>query len=47
MVLTRADSRDIFVPSAQIFRNVLVNYTRDGLRRGDFVVGIDYGDAGP
>ncbi len=39
-----ADGRDIFIPSAQIFRNVLVNYTRDGLRRGEFVVGIDYGD---
>ena len=37
-----ADGRDIFVPSAQIFRNPLVNYTRDSLRRGDFVVGVDY-----
>jgi len=27
-----ADGRDIFIPSAQIFRNVLVNYTRDDLR---------------
>lgn len=42
-----SDGRDIFIPSAQIFRNVLVNYTRDGLRRGDFVVGIDYGDDVP
>jgi small-conductance mechanosensitive channel len=39
-----ADGRDIFIPSAQIFRNVLVNYTRDGLRRAEFVVGIDYAD---
>ena len=39
-----ADGRDIFIPSAQIFRNVLVNFTRDGLRRGDFTVGIDYAD---
>ena len=39
-----ADGRDIFIPSAEIFRNVLVNYTRDGLRRGEFVVGIDYAD---
>lgn len=37
-----ADGRDIFIPSAQIFRNPLVNYTRDSLRRGDFVIGIDY-----
>ena len=39
-----ADGRDIFIPSAQIFRNVLTNYTRDGLRRGEFVVGVDYAD---
>jgi small conductance mechanosensitive channel len=43
--LRSADGRDIFIPSAQIFRNVLVNLTRDGLRRGEFVVGIDYGDS--
>lgn len=39
-----ADGRDIFIPSAQIFRNVLVNYTRDGLRRGDFTIGLDYAE---
>jgi small conductance mechanosensitive channel len=39
-----ADGRDIFIPSAQIFGNPLVNYTRDGLRRPSFTVGIDYGD---
>ena len=38
------DGRDIFIPSAQIFRNVLVNYTRDDLRRGDFTIGVDYAD---
>jgi len=43
--LRSADGRDIFIPSAQIFRNVLVNFTRDGLQRGEFVVGIDYGDS--
>ena len=37
-----ADGRDIFIPCAQIFTNPLVNFTRDGLRRGDFVVGVDY-----
>lgn len=42
--LRAADGRDIFVPSAEIFRNALVNFTRDGLRRGDFVIGIDYAD---
>ena len=39
-----ADGLDVFVPSASILRNPLVNYTRDGLRRGDFVIGIDYGE---
>ena len=42
-----ADGRDIFIPSAQIFRSVLVNFTRDNLRRAEFTVGIDYGDAIP
>lgn len=37
-----ADGRDTFIPCAQIFTNPLVNFTRDGLRRGDFVVGVDY-----
>lgn len=39
-----ADGRDIFIPSAQIFRNVLVNFTRDRMQRPEFSVGIDYGD---
>ena len=38
------DGCDIFIPSAGIFRNPLHNFTRDGLRRGSFTVGIDYGD---
>lgn len=38
------DGCDIFIPSASIFRNPLMNFTRDGLRRGSFTVGIDYGD---
>jgi small conductance mechanosensitive channel len=32
------------VPSAQLFTKPLKNYTLDGLRRGNFTVGIDYGD---
>lgn len=39
-----ADGCDIFIPSAAIFRNALRNYTRDGLQRVSFQVGIDYGD---
>ncbi len=38
------DGRDVFIPSAAIFRNALQNYTRDGLRQGSFIVGVDYGD---
>lgn len=38
------DGCDIFIPSAQIFKSPLFNYTRDGLRRLGFVVGIDYAD---
>lgn len=36
------DGIDIFIPSAIIFKNPLNNYTRDGLRRGKFTIGIDF-----
>ena len=39
-----ADGRDIYIPNSQIFNKPLINYTRDGLRRPVFTVGIDYGD---
>lgn len=39
-----ADGRDIFIPSSQLFKDPLVNFTRDGLRRFSFTVGIDYDD---
>ncbi len=38
------DGIDIFIPSAIIFKNPLNNYTRDGLRRPTFRIGIDYRD---
>lgn len=38
------DGRDIFIPSAQIFKNPLINFTRDHLRRAEFSIGIDYRD---
>ena len=38
------DGCDVFIPSAQLFTKPLHNYTIDGLRRGSFTVGIDYGD---
>ncbi len=39
-----ADGRDIFIPNAQIFNSPLVNYTRDGLLRPSFTLGLDYRD---
>lgn len=39
-----ADGRDIYIPSARIFNDPLTNYTKDGLRRPVFTVGIDYRD---
>jgi len=38
------DACDVFVPSAQMFREPLYNYTRDGLRRPNFTVGVAYHD---
>lgn len=39
-----AEGSDVFIPSSQLFKNPLVNYTLDGLRRFEFTVGIDYRD---
>jgi len=36
------DGQDIFVPSSQLFSKPVINFTRDGLRRINFTVGIDY-----
>jgi len=38
------DGTDIFIPNAKIFNEPLQNFTRDGLRRYSFVIGIDYFD---
>lgn len=38
------DACDVFVPSAQIFRNALYNWTRDRLRRPTFTIGVAYDD---
>ncbi len=40
--LRSGDGRDIYVPSSQLFSKPVSNFTRDGLRRFEFVVGIDY-----
>ena len=39
------DGKDIFMPNAMLIKNPLINFTRDGLQRHDFLVGIDYGDS--
>jgi small-conductance mechanosensitive channel len=39
-----ANGCDVFVPSSQLLAKPLFNYTRDGLRRGLFTIGIDYRD---
>lgn len=41
--LRTVDGRDVFVPSSQLFSKPVTNFTRDGLRRFTFDVGIDYG----
>jgi small-conductance mechanosensitive channel len=38
------DGKDIYVPNALLFKQPLTNYTRDGLLRYDFTIGIDYED---
>lgn len=38
------DGRDIFIPNAMMIKNPLTNYTKDGLMRHDFELGIDYGE---
>ncbi len=38
------DGCDYYIPSTQIFREPLLNFTRDGLRRADFSIGIAYED---
>jgi small-conductance mechanosensitive channel len=39
-----SDACDVFVPSSQIFSQELFNYTRDGLRRPRFTIGVAYHD---
>lgn len=36
------DGRDVYVPSSQLFNKSLTNFTKDGLRRVSFSLGIDY-----
>jgi small-conductance mechanosensitive channel len=36
------DGRDVYVPSTQLFNKAVSNFTKDGLRRMSFTLGIDY-----
>jgi len=38
------DGKDIYVPNALLFKEPLTNYTRDGLLRYNFTIGLDYED---
>ncbi|UII24126.1 mechanosensitive ion channel family protein [Fulvivirga ligni] len=38
------DGRDVFIPNSILIKQPLTNFTRDGLMRHDFIVGLDYGD---
>lgn len=35
------DGRDVFVPNSFFIKNILTNYTRDGLIRQEFMIGLD------
>jgi len=38
------DGKDVYIPNAIVIKTPLINYTRDGFLRYEFVVGIDYED---
>ncbi len=38
------DGKDVYVPNGSVIRNDVINFTRDGLLRHEFIVGIDYVD---
>lgn len=38
------DGKDVFIPNNTIVKEELINYTKDGLIRLEFLVGIDYDD---
>ncbi len=38
------DGRDIYIPNSMLIKSPLINFTKDGLIRHDFVIGLDYSD---
>ena len=42
--LVSPDGRRIIIPNGELSNSSVINYTREAIRRVDFVIGIDYGD---
>jgi small conductance mechanosensitive channel len=40
------DGKHVFLPNSLVLKEPLVNFTRDGNLRQDFLVSVDYGEAG-
>lgn len=38
------NGRDIYIPNSNMIKQALINYTKDGLLRHDFIIGIDYSE---
>jgi len=36
------DGKDVYVPNASVIKTPLINYTKDGFLRYEFLIGIDY-----
>lgn len=42
-IITTADNKMVFLPNGMMTSNIIINYTRTGTRRLEWIVGIDYG----
>lgn len=38
------DGKDVFIPNSMILKNPLINFTKDGYLRLEFLIGIDYNE---
>lgn len=39
--LRNVEGKDIFIPNSMIIKNLVINFTKDGLLRMDFMIGLD------
>lgn len=37
------DGKDIYIPNANVIKNLVINYTIDGFMRQEYTIGLDYG----